>query len=129
MFPTIIYLEDQISLVKSDLFKSVANEQFDIIITNPPYVSQYEMKTLPQEYRHEPTIALEASDNGLHFVDIILAEAKHYLTNEGILVLEVGNTEDALVEKYPQVPFLWLEFERGGHGVFLLTKAQLEEHF
>lgn len=121
--------QHRVNLIQSDLFQSIQPKEYDIIISNPPYVGASEMQSLPQEYRHEPTMALEAQDNGLAIVDVILRQAAQFLTEQGILVLEVGNSQHALVEKYPEVPFLWLEFEHGGSGVFLLTQTQLLEYF
>jgi len=118
-------LENSVKLIQSNLWQNVPNKRYDVIVSNPPYVSHEEMKTLPAEYRHEPTLALEANNKGLEIVESILAHAKDYLTQHGLLVVEVGNTEAALVEAYPDLPFLWLEFERGGQGVFVLTADQL----
>jgi ribosomal protein L3 glutamine methyltransferase len=122
-------VSEQLSLIESDLFKQVPVKEYDIIVSNPPYVSSQEMKALPKEFTHEPVIALEAADSGLALVVRLLQNAATYLADEGILIVEVGNSEDALIAKYPQIPFLWLEFERGGSGVFLLTKEQLMASF
>ncbi|MBA3535073.1 MAG: 50S ribosomal protein L3 N(5)-glutamine methyltransferase, partial [Tatlockia sp.] len=97
--------------------------------SNPPYVGHEEMQSLPEEYHHEPQLALETDNNGLAIVEKILANAHDYLSEHGILVVEVGASDEALIELYPQVPFVWLDFEHGGHGVFLLTRPQLQEHF
>lgn len=118
-------MTDRIRLYQSDLFEQLPARQYDIIISNPPYVGQEEMQDLPAEYRHEPVHALEADDNGLLLVDRILKQACNYLTEQGILIVEVGNSKEALVEKYPGLPFTWLEFENGGDGVFLLNKSDL----
>ena len=103
--------------------------QYDIIVSNPPYVGHEEMQTLPDEYRHEPQLALEATNNGLAIVETILFNAHRYLSDHGILVVEVGNSEEALQDAYPHVPFTWLDFEHGGQGVFLLTCQQLKDYF
>lgn len=123
------HLESQVNFIQSDLWSELPSERFDLIVSNPPYVSDEEMATLPEEYRHEPDMALRAEEQGLFIVEQILQQAKHYLTDKGILVVEVGNSEPALMEKYPQVPFTWLEFERGGQGIFLLTAEQLNQYF
>ena len=122
-------VHDQLTLIQSDCFAACANKKYDIIVSNPPYVGRDEMETLPEEYRHEPVLALEAEKNGLALVEKILREASSYLTDHGILVVEVGNSDEALIEAYPHVPFMWLDFEYGGHGVFLLTAQQLKDLF
>lgn len=119
------HVQDRVCLIKSDVFSQVPKKKYDLIISNPPYVSEEEMKTVPKEFLHEPIIALETKNEGLFIVEQILKQAKNYLTEEGILVVEVGNTQEALEKHYPNAPFLWLEFEFGGDGVFMLTKKQL----
>jgi ribosomal protein L3 glutamine methyltransferase len=114
--------------VESDLFANLRGETFDVIVSNPPYVDARDIAELPAEFRHEPMLALAAGTDGLDLARRILREAASHLTPQGILIVEVGNSWTALEEAYPQVPFTWLEFERGGHGVFLLTHAQLVEH-
>lgn len=122
-------VEEHLQLIQSDVYDSVPDEKYDLIVSNPPYVCDDEMATLPEEYNQEPTLALRADDSGLAIADRILYGAHQRLNDDGILVVEVGNSGVFLEEKYPHVPFTWLEFERGGSGVFLLTKAQLVEHF
>ncbi|ARG96744.1 50S ribosomal protein L3 N(5)-glutamine methyltransferase [Legionella micdadei] len=122
-------LQDILTLIESDCWVHVPKKQYDLIVANPPYVGSEEMQTLPKEYLHEPRLALETDNNGLAIVEKILAKAHDYLSEHGILVVEVGNSEEALVEAFPQVPFTWLDFEYGGHGVFLLTYQQLKAHF
>lgn len=122
-------VEEQLTLIESDCFANVPKVRYDLIVSNPPYVGKEEMQTLPDEFRHEPVLALETSNNGLAIVETILKEAHDYLSEHGILVVEVGNSEDALSDAYPQVPFTWLEMSQGGQGVFLLTKQQLDEYF
>lgn len=120
-------LEDWVHLYESDLFAQLPAEQYQLIISNPPYVPEDELRSLPAEYGHEPEMGLLADKEGLDIVVRILAQAADYLADDGILVVEVGNSEEMLVECFPDVPFQWLEFERGGQGVFLLEAAQLRE--
>lgn len=121
-------VEDQLQLIESDCFNQVPSRQYDIIVSNPPYVGKEEMQTLPDEFRHEPVLALETGNNGLAIVDKILAQAAAYLSDQGILVVEVGNSEEALCQAYPELPFTWLDLSEGGQGVFILTKQQLEAY-
>ncbi len=117
-------LDDWVRLIHSDLFDALPAAHYQLIISNPPYVSAAELQSLPAEYRHEPQIGLLADQEGLAIVVRILARAPDFLSDEGILVIEVGNSEELLVECFPDVPFTWLEFERGGHGVLLLEASQ-----
>ncbi len=118
-------MEDQVHLYESDLYANLPKKKYNVIISNPPYVSEAEMANLPAEYRHEPALALSAGDSGIDFAVHILREAHHYLEPKGILIVEVGNSEHALQAQFPELPFTWLTFERGGDGVFLLTAEQL----
>jgi len=111
--------------IKSDHFNELGGKTYDIIVANPPYVGARELKSLPPEYRHEPRLALAAGPAGLDSVRIILRQALRHLRPGGILVVEVGNTDRAVRRAYRDLPFMWLEFERGGGGVFLLTADQL----
>lgn len=119
-------LDDQIDLIQSDLFAGLCGRRYDIIISNPPYVGADELAELPTEYTHEPALALASGEHGLDAVLTILREAAQHLNAHGILIVEVGNTQQALSEALPDMPFIWLEFERGGDGVFLLTAEQLQ---
>lgn len=121
-------VQERVRAVQSDLFGALQGECFDVIVSNPPYVDARDMSELPAEYRHEPRLALEAGNDGLDLVRIMLREAADHLSDNGVLIVEVGNSWVALEKAYPRVPFTWLEFERGGHGVFLLTREQLVEH-
>jgi ribosomal protein L3 glutamine methyltransferase len=119
-------LTRRVRLIASDHFAALSGESYDIIASNPPYVGTREMRGLPSEYRHEPRLALESGRQGLDSVAIILRRAARHLRPRGLLVVEVGNTERALRRAYPRMPFTWLDFERGGGGVFLLTREQME---
>lgn len=119
-------VEHQVHIYQSDLFKSIPFKKYDLIVSNPPYVDKTDMATLPAEYHYEPTLALAAGDDGLDIVLRLLQEATHFLTPQGILIIEVGNSETALAEKFPHIPFTWIEFQRGGGGVFILTYEQLK---
>ena len=118
---------DRVRAVRSDVFDGLAGARYDLIVSNPPYVSAAEVDALPTEYEHEPTLGLIAGDDGLSIVRRILAQAEAHLTVNGVLVVEVGDTEDTVMQAYPRVPFTWLEFERGGGGVFLLTAKELAQ--
>lgn len=115
----------RVRLIRSDHFSALQGERYDIIVANPPYVGRREMSGLPPEYRHEPPLALAAGREGLDSVRVILEEAGEHLRPGGLLIVEVGNTEAAVRRAFKRLPFLWLEFERGGGGVFLLTAEQL----
>ena len=121
-------LSSRVKTRHSDLFAGLGREQFDLIVTNPPYVDAEDLALMPKEYHHEPEIGLASGFDGLDFTRRLLKEAGEHLSDQGVLVVEVGNSGVALDQSFPDVPFLWLEFERGGHGVFLLTAEQLKVH-
>ncbi|MDX1810464.1 MAG: 50S ribosomal protein L3 N(5)-glutamine methyltransferase [Gammaproteobacteria bacterium] len=123
------HMQDQVKLFQSDLFESLADYSYDLILSNPPYVDEDEMAALPTEYRHEPELGLASGPEGLDHINRILRTAAAFLNDEGILIAEVGASEEALADAYPHVPFYWFEFENGGSGVFMLTKQQLIEYF
>ena len=121
-------LTRRVRLKRSDHFSALGDTAYDIIVANPPYVGARELAGLPPEYRHEPRLALAAGSSGLDSVRLILAQAARHLRPRGLLIVEVGNTEHAVRRRWRHLPFLWLEFERGGGGVFLLTREQLQAH-
>jgi len=121
-------LQGTVVLYQSDLFEALPNVHYDIIVSNPPYVGIEEWQQLPAEFRAEPPIAFKAGETGLDIVIRLLADANHYLTEKGILVVEVGNSAETLQNAFPEVPFYWLDFERGGDGVFLLTAEQVNHY-
>ncbi|MGL1957530.1 MAG: 50S ribosomal protein L3 N(5)-glutamine methyltransferase [Colwellia sp.] len=120
-------LSEQVIPIQSDVFSGVERVKYDLIVTNPPYVDQQDIDCLPVEYTHEPEMGLGCGDDGLNIVRVILAQSASHLNDDGLLICEVGNSQVHVEALYPLVPFTWLTFERGGHGVFLLTKAQLVE--
>lgn len=119
-------LQSRVDVVKSDLFSGLKGQRFDLIVSNPPYVDADDFVAMPEEYRHEPALALSSGQDGLDLTRRMLAEARQHLTDDGILIVEVGNSERHLQEAFPELPFLWIEFERGGHGVFALQAHDLE---
>lgn len=120
-------VSQQIHLIQSDLFSNIPARKYDLIVSNPPYVDAEDMASLPREYHHEPALGLAAGSDGLDLVKNILQNAGKYLNKNGVLIVEVGNSEYALAEQFPDLPFTWIEFQRGGGGVFMLTAKQLEE--
>jgi len=118
---------EQVTAIQSDLFSNIGERRYDIIVTNPPYVDKDDIDDMSDEFHHEPELGLSSGNDGLDCTRQILAQASEYLNDEGILVVEVGNSQHALVQEFPNVPFQWIEFERGGDGVFMLTKKQLQE--
>lgn len=121
-------LEDQVTVYESDLFSALNGRKYDIIVSNPPYVDAEDMALLPDEFKSEPELGLTAGNDGLDLVKVILSQAADYMNPGGILVVEVGNSQHALDELLPEVDFYWLEFEKGGDGVFLLTYEQLIQY-
>jgi ribosomal protein L3 glutamine methyltransferase len=119
-------LKRRVNVLLSDHFTAVKGRRYDIIVSNPPYVGRAEMRALPREYRHEPRLGLAAGADGLDSVRAILASARPHLKGHGILVVEVGNSERALLRAYPKLPFVWPEISMGGEGVFLLNAEVLD---
>lgn len=120
-------VEDRVHAIHSDMFKGLVGKKYDLIICNPPYVDAEDFENAPAEFHNEPELALTSGEDGLNFTHEFLAQVAHYLQDDGILVYEVGNTEVALQAAYPHIPFMWVELEQGGNGVFILTKEQLSE--
>ena len=118
----------RVRIVKSDLFDALQGERYDLIVSNPPYVTEQEFAALPPEYGHEPKLGLTAGDDGLDFALRILADAADHLADEGVLIVEVGDSERALAETLPDVPFNWIEFAVGQMGVFMLDRRDLVDH-
>lgn len=124
-------LNSRVSAIESDLFSAFeasAKHSFDLIVSNPPYVDADDLAKMPDEYSHEPDLALASGDDGLDFTRRLLREAANYLTEQGVLIVEVGNSSVALEKAFPQVPFTWLEFTEGDGGVFVLTRTQLRQY-
>ncbi len=122
-------LNHQVNVIESDLFSKLPSDnQYELIVTNPPYVDAAIMADLPPEFLYEPEHALAAGQDGLDLVHKILLEAADYLTPEGLLVCEVGDSEWALMQAYPDIQFDWLKFAHGGHGIFAITFDELIEH-
>ena len=124
-----MHLESRVSLVESDLYSGLPNEKYDLIVSNPPYVPRAEVDALPDEYQREPDMGLVSGESGLDHVEIILSESINYLNDNGVLIVEVGLSQNALSEAHPELPFIWLDFERGGEGVFMLTAEQLRTYY
>lgn len=118
-------VQERVRALRSDVFDALRGERYDVIVSNPPYVGDEELASLPLEYAREPRLGLHGGSDGLEIVHRILSGAAAHLSEHGILIVEVGNSEEALIDAYPRAPFTWLEFERGGGGVFFLTAAQL----
>ena len=119
---------ERVTIRRSDLFQALGNERYDLILSNPPYVDQQDLAAMPGEYRHEPELSLGSGADGLDMTHRILQQAGAFLSDQGLLIVEVGNSGAALEEAYPHVPFTWLEFEHGGQGVFTLTAQEWQDY-
>ena len=121
-------LAERVFPISSDLCNDIPQDKYDLIVTNPPYVDEEDLDDMPQEFHFEPEMSLGSGTDGLDITKRILAQAADYLTDDGVLVCEVGNSMVHLIEQFPTVPFNWIEFKNGGLGVFSLTRAQLVEY-
>jgi ribosomal protein L3 glutamine methyltransferase len=121
-------LEDRVRAIHSDLFNALDGEVYDLIVTNPPYVDAADLASMPNEYHHEPEMALGSGHDGLDITRRILKEAGRHLSEQGLLVVEVGNSEVHLMEAYPELPLIWVELEEGGNGVFVIDAPSLRAH-
>jgi ribosomal protein L3 glutamine methyltransferase len=119
---------DNVRLLKSNLFESLQGEVYDLIVTNPPYVTHAETDALPKEYSHEPELGLRAGDDGLDLALKILRDAPAHLSQNGLLICEVGEAENALARLLPEVPFSWVEFKVGQMGIFVLEREDMVAH-
>lgn len=124
-------IQDRVTTIESDGFSALDEAYFGkytLIVANPPYVDQHDFNTMPQEYKAEPELALISGNDGLDLVRSILSQAARFLTDDGLLVVEVGNSWVALEDAYPDIPFTWVDFEFGGHGVFVMTAEELKQY-
>ena len=119
---------DNVRFLKSDLFSKLQGEHYDLIVTNPPYVANAETDALPKEYSYEPDLGLRAGDDGLDLALKILRDAPLHLTDEGLLICEVGEAEQALVKLLPELPLAWVEFKVGQMGIFVAERHDLVAH-
>jgi ribosomal protein L3 glutamine methyltransferase len=121
-------MDDSVTLYHSDLFQQLPKTRYDIIVSNPPYVAIDEWESLPEEFHAEPEMGFTGGESGLDLVLRILVDANDYLAEQGILVIEVGSSAETLQSMFPDLPFCWLDFQRGGDGIFLLTAAQVQQY-
>jgi ribosomal protein L3 glutamine methyltransferase len=118
-------VEDRVTAIESDLFAQLAGKKYDLIMSNPPYVDAAEIAAMPKEFHHEPMLGLASGADGLTLTRKLLAQAADYLTEYGVLIVEVGASDEALIALYPELPFFWFDFERGGMGVFAINRSEL----
>jgi ribosomal protein L3 glutamine methyltransferase len=120
-------VRDRVRALRSDLFAKAAGRRYDLIVSNPPYVPEARWKKMPAEYHHEPKLALAAGRDGMEIVARILREAPAHLAADGLLVCEVGGSVPEFNRRFPNIPVIWPEFERGGDGVFVIARDDLDE--
>lgn len=118
-------LEDRVRVIEADLFAGVQGQRYDVILSNPPYVDAIEMTALPLEYQAEPALGLAAGTDGLDIVRRILAQAADHLTDEGVLIVEVGVSQHFVEQVYEGLPLYWFDFDQGGEGVFAVSREEL----
>jgi len=124
-------LQNRVRTIQSDGFKALNQDykgKYKLIVSNPPYVDKDDFSSMPEEFKSEPELGLVSGDDGLDLVKEILAQSANYLTDDGLLVVEVGNSWVALEEAYPDFPFTWIDFEFGGHGVFVIRAEELKQY-
>lgn len=121
-------VEERVYTVQGDGFDGLPGQRFDLIVSNPPYVDAEDFADMPAEFHHEPELGLACGEDGLDLVRRMLAEAADHLSDDGLLVVEVGNSQVHIEAAYPEVEFAWVEFARGGHGVFVLSAEQCRRH-
>jgi len=119
------HLEGRVAAVAGDLFQPLAGRRYELIVSNPPYVPTAEWQALAPEFRHEPRLALDAGPDGMDVVERILREAPEHLSEEGLLVCEIGGSQEEFFDRFPDIPVTWPEFEKGGDGVFLINRDEL----
>ena len=122
-------MDETLELVQGDLFENLQGRRFDLIISNPPYVTEESMQALPAEYRHEPALALGAGIDGMDVIRRMLPEARHHLNDGGMLIVELGDNAQFCEALFPELPFTWLSTSGGGDQVFMVTKEDLDEYF
>lgn len=121
-------LSGRVDALQSDLFGAVEPcQQYQLIVSNPPYVDQQDYNQMPAEFGHEPKLGLTSGVDGLDICYRILAQAAKYLSDDGLLVVEVGNSEAALRQQLPDAPLMWAELPEGGNGVFMITAYDLQQ--
>jgi ribosomal protein L3 glutamine methyltransferase len=118
-------VEQQVTPIQSDLFSNLTGLRYDMIVSNPPYVDQEDIDNLPEEFKHEPEIGLQSGFDGLELTLKMLAQAPDMLNDGGLLFVEIGNSMVHMQDKFPEVPFTWLEMQNGGHGIFVISKEQI----